>query len=157
MKSYDSTILLAEDDPGDVFRIERAFRKAYTNVCLEIVSDGEQAIQYLSGQAPYQDRERYPLPALVLLDLKLPRYSGFEVLTWLRQTSNLKNLPVVVLTSSDQQADIERAYELGANSYLTKPPNPTTLLEMVQALGLYWLMFNRPPQRLVQEWEILPP
>lgn len=157
MKSYDSTILLAEDDPGDVFRIERAFRKACSTVSLEIVSDGEQAIHYLSGQAPYQDRERHPLPALVLLDLKLPRHSGFEVLTWLRQTPHLKHLPVVVLTSSDQQADIDRAYGLGANSYLTKPPNPNTLLEMVQTLGLYWLMFNRPPQQLAQEWEILPP
>ncbi|MBD2101363.1 response regulator [Leptolyngbya sp. FACHB-261] len=141
-----STILLVEDDPADVFRIQRAFRRANLASPLEVVMDGEKAIQYLSGQGPYQDRERYPLPTLVLLDLKLPRYSGFEVLSWLRQESDVKNLLVVVLTSSDQQIDIERAYELGANSYLAKPPEPNALVEMVQAIGLYWLTFNRRPQ-----------
>jgi CheY-like chemotaxis protein len=143
---YNSTILLVEDDPGDVFRIQRAFRKANLVSSLEVVTDGEKAIQYLSGQDPYQDRDRSPLPVLVLLDLKLPRYSGFEVLSWLRTESNLKQLPVVVLTSSDYQLDIDRAYELGANSYLAKPPAPDALLEMVQTVGLYWSVLNRPPQ-----------
>jgi CheY-like chemotaxis protein len=143
---YNSTILLVEDDPGDVFRIQRAFRKANLVSSLAVVTDGEKAIQYLSGQDPYQDRDRSPLPVLVLLDLKLPRYSGFEVLSWLRTESNLKQLPVVVLTSSDYQLDIDRAYELGANSYLAKPPAPDALLEMVQTVGLYWSVLNRPPQ-----------
>ncbi len=141
--SYSSTILLVEDDPGDVFRIQRAFRKTNLASSLEVVSDGEKAIYYLSGEELYQDRDRYPLPSLVLLDLKLPRVSGFEVLSWLRNKSNIKHLPVVILTSSDQQVDIERAYTLGANSYLAKPPDPSVLLEMVQVLGLYWLSFNR--------------
>lgn len=142
-----STILLVEDDQGDIFRIQRAFRKVEFHGSLEIVTDGEQAIHYLEGQPPYDDRDRYPLPILVLLDLKLPRYSGFEVLTWIRQRdSNLKHLPIVVLTSSDYQMDIDRAYELGANSYLAKPPSPDTLLDMVKAIGLYWLIHNRPPQ-----------
>ncbi|HEY9667595.1 MAG TPA: response regulator [Coleofasciculaceae cyanobacterium] len=141
--SYSPTILLVEDDPGDVFRIQRAFRKTNLASSLEVVTDGEKAIYYLSGEEPYQDRDRYPLPSLVLLDLKLPRRSGFEVLSWLRNESTIKHLPVVVLTSSDQQVDIERAYALGANSYLAKPPEPSVLLEMVQVLGLYWLSFNR--------------
>ncbi|MBD2130178.1 response regulator [Microcoleus sp. ZQ-A2] len=140
---YSSTILLVEDDPGDVFRIQRAFRKSNLDSSLEVVTDGEKAIYYLNGEEPYQDRDRYPLPVLMLLDLKLPRRSGFEVLSWLRNESTIKHLPVVVLTSSDQPIDIERAYALGANSYLTKPPAPDALLEMVRVVGLYWLSFNR--------------
>ncbi|MBD2258309.1 response regulator [Pseudanabaena sp. FACHB-2040] len=146
MSSLHHTILLVEDDPGDVFRIQRAFRKANVVSPLEVVTDGEQAIHYLQGQGVYQDRDRYPVPILVLLDLKLPRYSGFEVLTWLRDESTLKHLPVVVLTSSEYQIDIDRAYALGANSYLVKPPDTDGLLEMVKAVGLFWLIFNRPPQ-----------
>lgn len=144
--SYNSTILLVEDDSGDVFRIQRAFKKANASSSLEVVTDGEQAIHYLNGQGVYQDRDRYPVPILILLDLKLPRYSGFEVLTWLRNESNLRHLPLVVLTSSEQQVDITRAYTLGANSYLVKPPDQNTLLEMVRAVGLFWIVFNRPPQ-----------
>ena len=143
---HNSTILLVEDDPADVFRIQRAFHKADLNTPLQVVIDGEQAIYYLSGQESYQDRECYPLPVLVLLDLKLPRRSGLDVLQWLRQESEVKYLPVVVLTSSEQQIDIDRAYAAGANSYLAKPPSPPALLEMVRAIGLYWLLFNRPPR-----------
>jgi CheY-like chemotaxis protein len=137
---------LVEDDPDDVFIIQRAFRKANLVTSMEVVTDGEQAVHYLSGQGLYQDRERYPLPILMLLDLKLPRYSGFEVLSWVRNESDFKYLPVVVLTSSDQEVDIKRAYAVGANSYLTKPPSLNMLLEMVQAIGLYWLIYNRSPQ-----------
>jgi CheY-like chemotaxis protein len=143
---YQPTILLVEDDPGDVFRIQRAFRKANAVSPLEVVTDGEQAIHYLQGQGVYQDRDRYPVPVLMLLDLKLPRLSGFEVLTWLRDKSTLKHLPVVVLTASEYQTDINRAYALGANSYLVKPPDTEALLEMVKAVDLFWLIFNRPPQ-----------
>ena len=143
---YNSTILLVEDDRADVFRIQRAFQKANATSTLEVVGDGEQAIQYLDRQGIYQDCDRYPIPILILLDLKLPRCSGFQVLTWLRNESNLKHLPVVVLTSSEQQVDIDRAYALGANSYLVKPPDTNTLLEMVRSVGLFWVVFNRPPQ-----------
>lgn len=144
--SYNSTILLVEDERADVFRIQRAFQKANATSTLAVVNDGEQAMHYLDRQGIYQDGDRYPIPILVLLDLKLPRYSGFEVLTWLRNESNLRHLPVVVLTSSDQQVDIDRAYALGANSYLVKPPDTNTLLEMVRSVGLFWVVFNRPPQ-----------
>ncbi|GAA6620293.1 response regulator [Scytonema sp. NUACC26] len=139
-----ATILLVEDEPADVFRVQRAVRKANLPISLEVVSDGEQAVLYLSGEAPYEDRSRYPLPVIMLLDLKLPRLSGFEVLDWLRE-STVKHLPVAVLTSSEEQIDIDRAYALGANSYLTKPIDFNALLEMIRAIGAYWVTLNRSP------------
>jgi len=139
------TILLVEDDPNDVLLIRRAFRKSDVANPIQVVGDGEEAIAYLSGRGPYADRERYPLPVLLLLDLKLPRKSGFEVLEWLRQQPGLKRLPVAVLTSSAETPDINRAYDLGANSYLVKPVRFEGLLRMVQTLNLYWLIINEKP------------
>jgi len=139
------TILLVEDDPNDVLLIQRAFRKSNVANPIQVVGDGEEAIAYLSGQGPCADRERYPLPLLLLLDLKLPRKSGFEVLEWLRQQPGLKRLPVVVLTSSAETPDVNRAYDLGANSYLVKPVRFEDLLHMVQTLNLYWLIINEKP------------
>lgn len=139
------TILLVEDDPNDVLLIKRAFRKANLANPIHVVGDGEAAVAYLAGQAPYTDRERYPLPMLLLLDLKMPRKSGFEVLAWLREQPGLKRLPVVVLTASRETNDINRAYELGANSYLVKPVAFDTLLEMVKTLNLYWLILSEKP------------
>lgn len=139
------TILLVEDDPNDVLLIRRAFRKSDVANPIQVVGDGEEAIAYLSGRGPYADRERYPLPVLLLLDLKLPRKSGFEVLEWLRQQRGLKRLPVAVLTSSAETPDINRAYDLGANSYLVKPVRFEGLLRMVQTLNLYWLIINEKP------------
>src|SRR5689334_4531702 len=114
-------ILLAEDDPNDVLLIQRAFQKAGLRNALKVVRDGEQAIEYLSGKGNYSQRDRYPLPFLVLLDLKMPGTDGFEVLEWVRSEPTLKRLLIVVLTSSNLQADVDRAYETGANSYLVKP------------------------------------
>lgn len=139
------TILLVEDDSNDVLLIQRAFRKSDVVNPIQVVGDGEEAIAYLSGRGPYADRERYPLPVLLLLDLKLPRKSGFEVLEWLRQQPGLKRLPVAVLTSSAETPDINRAYDLGANSYLVKPVRFEGLLRMVQTLNLYWLIINEKP------------
>ena len=93
-------ILLVEDDPNDILLIQRAFRKANLTTALRVVKDGDEAIAYLSGKGPYRDRRRYPLPVLILLDLKLPRRSGFEVLQWLKARLGLRRIPVVVLTSS---------------------------------------------------------
>lgn len=146
MDIKSQTILLVEDDPNDVLAIQRAFRKANLSNPLQAVGDGEQAVAYLSGQGIYADRERYPLPVLVLLDLKMPRMSGLEVLAWLRQQQGLNRLPVVVITSSRENPDINRAYELGANSYLAKPVAFDTLTEMVKTLGLYWLILNELPE-----------
>src|SRR5439155_13492332 len=112
------TILMVEDDPNDALLIQRALQKAGLRHPLKLVRDGDQAIAYLSGQGIYEDRQRYPLPFLVLLDLRMPGTDGFEVLQWARQEPALKRLLIVVLTSSNLQSDVDRAYEFGANSYL---------------------------------------
>src|ERR1041385_8319073 len=125
-------ILLAEDDINDVLLLERAFEKAGLRPSLRVVNDGEAAIEYLSGRGIYADRERFPVPFLLLLDLKMPGTDGFEVLQWLRNDPELKRLLVVVLTSSNLQADVDRAYELGANSYLVKPVGFDEMLHLVQ-------------------------
>lgn len=142
---YD-TILLVEDNPRDVLLIQRAFRKANVAIPLQVVEDGEVAIRYLSGEEPYTDRDRYPLPVLILLDLKLPRKSGAEVLAWLRQQPALKRLPVVVLTSSKEYADINHIYDLGGNAYMVKPVAFDNLVEIVKALNLHWIILNEKPQ-----------
>jgi CheY-like chemotaxis protein len=142
----DSTILLVEDDPDDVLLLRRAFRKASIANSLQVLGDGDAAVHYLNGEGAYANRERYPLPVLMLLDLKLPRRSGHEVLEWLQQQPRLKRLPVVVLTSSQENLDIERAYDLGANSYLVKPVGFDALIEMVKNLNIYWMLLNEQPQ-----------
>jgi CheY-like chemotaxis protein len=139
------TILLVEDDENDVLLVERAFRKAGLQQCLRIARNGEEAINYLSGQEIYADRERYPLPFLVLLDLKMPGMDGFEVLRWARTERELKRLLIVVLTSSILQTDVDRAYELGANSYLVKPVEFDEMVNMVQRFQSYWAEINRMP------------
>ena len=139
------SILLVEDDPNDIILIQRAFKKASITNPLNVVEDGEKAIAYLDGKGPYGDREKYPLPMLLLLDLKLPRKSGHEVLEWLRQQPMLKRMTVVVLTSSQQSSDINRAYDLGVNSYLVKPVTFDALVEMVKNLNFYWMILNENP------------
>jgi CheY-like chemotaxis protein len=138
-------ILLVEDDSNDVLLVQRAFRKANIANPLRVLNDGEAAIQYLAGQGPYASRVDYPLPGLLLLDLKLPRKSGHEVLSWLRQQPGIGRLTTVVLSSSKESADIARAYEAGANSYLVKPVAFDDLLEMIKTLNLYWLVLNENP------------
>lgn len=141
----DNTILLVEDDPNDILLTQRAFYKANVKNPVQVLKDGEDVLLYLSGKQMYADRDRYPLPMLMLLDLKLPRKSGFEVLIWLRQQPELKLLPVVVLTSSSENSDIQQAYDLGANSYLVKPVGFDALLEMIKQINLYWLGLNKKP------------
>ncbi len=134
MKSAPKPVLLAEDDPNDILLIRRAFQKANVAAPLQIVHDGEAAMAYLEGQGSYADRERYPLPILILLDLKLPRRSGFEVLTWLGQHKRLDSPPVVTLTSSGEPPDVLRAYELGTSSFYVKPASFQGLLDLVRVL-----------------------
>lgn len=141
----EPTVLLVEDDPDDVLLTRRAFAKAHFPIPLHVVSDGEGAIDYLSGAGEHADRDRFPLPLLLLLDLKLPRRSGFEVLEWLRGQPGLRRIPVVVLTGSGQSADVNRAYDLGANSYLVKPVRSDDLTDLVKSLNLYWLLLNEKP------------
>jgi CheY-like chemotaxis protein len=114
------------------------------------VSHGDEAVAYLSGEGRFADREAYPFPVLVLLDLKLPRRSGLEVLGWIRSQPGLKRLPIVVLTSSKESIDINRAYDLGANSYLVKPVGFDSLLELVKSLEVYWMMLNQNPEITLQ-------
>jgi len=140
MTQNNHTILLVEDDHNDVLLIKRAFQKVKIANPIIVLNDGEQAISYLAGREPYIER---PLPVLILLDLKLPRKSGHEVLEWLRQQQTLKRLPVVVLTASSESSDINRAYDLGANSYLVKPVTFGALVEMVKTLNLYWMILNK--------------
>lgn len=137
--------LLVEDDPNDVLLIQRAFRKANLGNPVHVVRDGDEAVAYLAGSGGYADRALHPYPVLVLLDLKLPRKSGHEVLQWPRGQEELRRTPVVVLTSSRESIDVDRAYDLGANSYLVKPVSAGALFEMVQALKRYWLILNENP------------
>ena len=137
------TILLAEDDPNDVILFQRAMERASLDVdSLKVVQDGEQAISYLSGQGVYADRDLYPLPALLLLDLKMPRKSGLEVLSWLRKQPQLRYLIVVFFTSSNSTEDVRLAYDAGANSYLVKPVDFTEMVEMIRNVCFYWLELN---------------
>ena len=138
-------ILLAEDDSNDVLLVQRAFQKAGLRNALKVVRDGEQAISYLAGRGTYGNRERFPAPFLLLLDLKMPGTDGFEVLEWVRKEPNLKRLLVVVLTSSNLQEDVDRAYELGANSYLVKPVSFDEMVNMIKRFEIYWTEINRTP------------
>ena len=146
MSVREGVILLAEDDANDVLLIQRAFQRNLVSNPVQVVRDGNEAVAYLSGQAPFADRERHPLPVLMLMDLKMPRKSGLEVLEWVRQQPGLKRLPIIVLTSSNQSPDINRAYELGANSYLVKPAGFDSLLDLVKNLDMYWLILNERPE-----------
>lgn len=124
-------LLLVEDDENDVFFLQRALKKAGVELLLHVVSDGEQALQYLDGTGKYAERAVYPVPALIFLDLKLPYLSGFEVLEHIRKQPVLGGIQVVVLTSSPEERDRKRAFELGAQEYLVKPATPEMLLEVL--------------------------
>lgn len=134
MTAGSTTILHVEDDPNDTLLLEHACRKAGMIFNLQAVSDGDQAMAYLRGTNAFSDRTKHPMPKLILLDLKMPRVSGFDVLAWLRSDDTFKQLPVVVLTSSNHDADIKRAYDLGAKSYLVKPVGFEALVELVRTL-----------------------
>ena len=138
-------ILAAEDDPTEAFLLKRAFLRAGIGVPLDFVSDGQQAIDYLAGQHSFANRDAHPMPTVLLLDLKMPRVDGFQVIEWLRQQPVLRRLPIVVLTNSDLPQDVNRAFDLGANSYHRKPHNMPALEELVQILKKYWFETNRPP------------
>lgn len=143
------TLLWVEDDPNDVLLGERALVKAGFERP-SVVRDGEQAVLYLSGSGEYADRERFPMPSLVLLDLKLPRKSGFEVVRWIReQERGLKRIPVVILTSSQERHDIERAYDCGASAYLVKPVDTKMFSEVVRGLHLFWVTFNKSAEAIM--------
>ncbi len=135
----DHFILSVEDNSDDVMLIGTAFRKAKVAARLEFLGDGAAAIEYFCGTP------KKTLPTLLLLDLKLPKKSGLEVLAWLQTQPNLKRLPVVILSSSNAPEDIDQAYDLGANSYLVKPGNIDGLVELARAIEIFWLKANARP------------
>jgi CheY-like chemotaxis protein len=145
MNASQHVVLLVEDDTNDALLIQRAMKKANLLNRIVHVDDGEKAVSYLDGSAPYQDRNENPLPVFMLLDLKLPRLSGHEVLSWVRTQPNLRRLPIVILTSSSERSDVARAYDLGANSYLVKPVTFDGLFDMVKILHPYWMVLNEHP------------
>lgn len=138
-------ILIAEDNEDHVFLLRRALRKGAVLNPVFVVHDGEQCIAYLAGQGKYADRYEYPLPSLLLLDLKMPGKDGFEVLQWIRQQPGLKRLRVVVLTTSDAPEDVDRAYELGANSFMVKPLEKHQFFALTESIKGYWLWMSSTP------------
>jgi CheY-like chemotaxis protein len=139
------TILQVEDDSNDVFFFQRAMKKAGVANPIQVASDGRQAIDYLKGADKFADREKFPLPDLVLLDMKLPYVMGLDVLNWIRRESGLP-LVVVMLTASTSDADVTAAYRLGANGFLVKPSDADKFQDMIVALHLFWLRHNIMPQ-----------
>ena len=142
------TILVAEDDSADAFFLKRAFSKVGVRTALHFVRDGQEVLDYLLGEGQFADRHAHPRPDLLLLDLKMPRMDGFQVLDVVRQRPGIKRLPVVIFSSSAQEQDINRAYDLGANSYLVKPHAMEDLAKIVERLEKYWFEVNRHPDYL---------
>lgn len=139
------TILQIEDDQNDAFLVAHSLHKIGVTNPIQLVADGQQAINYLQGAGKYCDRTQYPLPDLILLDLKLPRVMGLEVLRWIRRQAGLPMI-VVVLTASSEESDIAAAYEFGANAFLTKPTQASRLDQMLKATTDFWLTCNTPPE-----------
>jgi len=139
----DKVILLVEDNPRDVLLTERAFKQSKVANELRVVTDGAAALDYLLG--PDASTPTQPLPALVLLDLKLPKVDGLEVLRRIRESERTRLLPVVILTSSKEESDLAEGYGRGANSYIRKPVDFVQFAEAVKSLGMYWLVLNEPP------------
>jgi CheY-like chemotaxis protein len=143
-KAILATVLHIDDDANDAQLLDAAMRKAKARFTLQSVSDGEQAMAYLNGQGAYGDRTRFRMPSLVLLDLKMPRATGFEVLKWIRSHTVMGKLPVVVLSGSELREDIQRAYAAGANSYIVKPLGFSALVQLVEKLQAEWLTSASP-------------
>lgn len=139
-------ILLAEDSEDDVFLLRRAFEKAQLSNPLKVVHDGEEALAYLRGEGKYADRKIYPFPLLLLLDIKMPKLNGLETLTAIRNDPVLNKLVVIFLSSSNQEQDINQAFDLRANSYLVKPRTAERMVDAVAKLRDFWLNLNQYPK-----------
>jgi CheY-like chemotaxis protein len=148
-----AVILLVEDREDDILLIKKAFAKGFVDNPLQVVRDGEEAIHYLAGEGRYSNRAEYPLPDLILLDLKLPKVDGFEVVRWIRRQPGFGSIPVVVLTSSDAIRDVNRAYALGANSFLVKPLDFDNFIETAKMLKVYWLKTSKRPEAAREQKE----
>jgi CheY-like chemotaxis protein len=138
-------ILLVEDNPSDVGLTQRALTKSHIANEVVVVEDGQEALDYLFGGGQFTGRDLTAMPALILLDLKLPRVAGLDVLRQIRADERTSRLPVVILTTSQEEQDIAQGYDLHANSYVRKPVDFTKFVEAIQHMGLYWLVLNEPP------------
>jgi CheY-like chemotaxis protein len=147
-----SLFLHIDDDENEIFFVAREFSKAPANVTVRHVMDGLEAIRYLKGEGGYRDRSQYPLPNVILLDLKMPGFDGFDFLEWIRSKAdgNLRLTPVVVLSVSALREDVERAYALGANSYILKPLEWSEFAERMRMLGIYWAAHVEKPEVRVE-------
>ncbi len=143
-KNNRTAFLLVEDEPDDVLFVRMATKHSGLVNLLQVVEDGSAAIAYLGGDGVYANRTLYPLPCLVLLDMKLPHVMGLDVLKWIRDRPAFDTTIVIMLTSSRHSDDVRRAYALGANAFLVKPSNPHALAEMMEAIKRFWLTFNHP-------------
>jgi len=133
------SVLLVEDDENDVVLVTHTFKKAQINNPLQVVTDGAEAVEYLKGDGKYEDRERWPLPELIVMDIKMPRLTGFEVLEWVKGNGGpLRRIPIVIVSGSDNPDDINRAYELGANAYMVKPMDSRGVEHLFQSITHYW-------------------
>ena len=139
-------ILIVEDNEQDLALAQRALRKAKVSNRIHVARDGEEALQFLFCEGPYAERKMEDGPKVILLDLKLPKIDGLEVLQRIKSDPRTKSIPVVVLTSSKEQNDVVETYNLGVNSYIVKPVNFEQFSETVQKLGMYWLLLNHPPK-----------
>jgi CheY-like chemotaxis protein len=139
-------ILLAEDSEDDATLLKRAFIRAGVNAPIQVVEDGEKTLDYLTGMGPFSDRKEFPLPNLILLDLNMPLMDGFAVLDWLRKQPGLRRIPVIVLSSSGLQQDVDLAHEFGANGYSVKPGDISGLTELISHIESYWLREHRYPK-----------
>jgi CheY-like chemotaxis protein len=140
-------ILLVEDNPSDIALTRRALAKSHVANELVVAEDGQEALDYLFGTGAYIGRDVTQLPAVVLLDLKLPRVEGLEVLRRIRAETLTRRLPVVILTSSKEEQDLAVSYDLGVNSYIRKPVDFEQFAQAIQTLGLYWLVLNEEPPK----------
>ena len=148
------SFLVAEDTEADVLFLRRAMEQTGTKLPLAVVTDGQQATDYISGRGAYADRARHPAPSVMLLDLKLPKKSGLEVLAWMKE-QGLGSPKVIVLTSSDELSDIKRAYELGAVAYVVKPASIGILNKIVKGLESFWKNPHQPADSVLG-WYIRP-
>jgi CheY-like chemotaxis protein len=139
MTDESFTILVAEDNPDDFLLLQRALAKNHIANPVQWVQDGLDAIDYLSGNAPYADRAQFPLPRVVMLDLKMPRFGGFELLNWIRNHPGLHLLPVLIMSSSNLAPDVAKAYALGANSFFMKPSTFDDLQKLTRSIHDYWV------------------
>jgi len=144
MDDSSYTILLVEDDENDATLLRMAFEKNNILNPIQWVKDGLEAVDYLNGAGIYADRARYPFPEVLLLDLKMPRMTGLELLDWIGKHPDFKIIPTIIMTSSKQELDVEKAYQLGANTYMTKPCSFDELAKMVKLTHEYWTISAKP-------------